>query len=75
MQLSATQVPPLRKVRNLRFCALNCAMPSTGCLKQMIYGGRVFASFNYSDGQVVRASASGALDLGLILSRVKPMTI
>ena len=28
-----------------------------------------------SDGQVIRASASGAVDLGLISSRVKPMTI
>ena len=31
---------------------------------------------NYSsDGQVVRASASGAVHLGLIPSRVKPMSI
>ena len=29
MQLSATQVLQLRKLRNLRFCALNCGMPST----------------------------------------------
>ena len=28
-----------------------------------------------SDGQVVRAFASGAVDLGLIPSRVKPMTL
>ena len=28
-----------------------------------------------SDGQVVRASASGAVDLGLISSRVTPMTL
>ena len=28
-----------------------------------------------SDGRVVRASASGAVDLGLIPSRVKPMTL
>ena len=30
---------------------------------------------NSSDGRVVRASASGAVDLGLIPSRVKPMTL
>ena len=30
---------------------------------------------NSSDGQVVRASASGAVDSGLIPSRVEPMTI
>ena len=29
----------------------------------------------HSDGRVVRASASGAIDLGLISSRVKPMTL
>ena len=29
----------------------------------------------YSDGRVVRASASGAVDSGLIPSRVKPMTL
>ena len=36
-----------------------------------------FASsqFNSSDGQVVRASASGAVDSGLIPSRIKPMTL
>ena len=28
-----------------------------------------------SDDQAVRASASGAVDLGLIPSRVKPMTL
>ena len=28
-----------------------------------------------SDGRVVRASASGAVDSGLILSRIKPMTL
>ena len=28
-----------------------------------------------SDGRVVRASASGAVDLGLVPSRVKPMTV
>ena len=28
-----------------------------------------------SDGRVVRASASGAVDLGLIPSRAKPMTL
>ena len=32
-------------------------------------------NFNSSDGQVVRASTSGAVDLGLILSQVKPMTL
>ena len=31
-------------------------------------------AFNSSDGRVVRASASEAVDLGLIQSRVKPMT-
>ena len=31
--------------------------------------------FNSSDGQVVRAFATGAVDLGLIPSRVKPMTL
>ena len=30
---------------------------------------------NSSDGRVVRASASGAVDLSLIPSRVKPMTL
>ena len=30
---------------------------------------------NSSDGRVVRASALRAVDLGLILSRVKPMTL
>ena len=30
---------------------------------------------NSSDGRVVKASASGAVDLGLIPSRVKPMTL
>ena len=30
---------------------------------------------NSSDGRVVRASAFGAVDLGLIPSRVKPMTL
>ena len=30
---------------------------------------------NSSDGRVVRASASGAVDLGLIPSRVKSMTL
>ena len=32
-------------------------------------------NFNSSDGRVVRASASEAIDLGLIPSRVKPMTL
>ena len=31
--------------------------------------------FNTSDGRVVRASASGAVDLGLIPNRVKPLTL
>ena len=31
--------------------------------------------FNCSDGRVVRASAFGAVDLGLIPSRFKPMTL
>ena len=35
----------------------------------------VSGKINSSDGRVVRASASGAVDLGLILSRVKPMTL
>ena len=30
---------------------------------------------NSSDGRVVRASASGAVDLDLISNRVKPMTV
>ena len=30
---------------------------------------------NSSDGRVVRASASGTVDLGLIPSRVKPITL
>ena len=33
------------------------------------------AGINSLDGQVVRASASGAVDSGLILSRVKTMTL
>ena len=32
-------------------------------------------NINSSDGRVVRASGSGAVDLGLIPSRVKPMTL
>ena len=32
-------------------------------------------NLNSSDGEVVRASASGAIDLGLIPSQVKPMTL
>ena len=32
-------------------------------------------NFNSSDGQVVRVSASGAVDSGLIPSRVKPMAL
>ena len=33
------------------------------------------AEFNSLDGRVVRASPSEAVDLGLIPSRVKPMTL
>ena len=33
------------------------------------------AGINSSDGQVVRASALGAVDLGLIPSRVKPIAL
>ena len=36
---------------------------------------RHWQSGTSSDGRVVRASASGAVDLGLIPSRVKPMTL
>ena len=32
-------------------------------------------AINSSDGRVVKASASGAVDLGLIPCRVKPMTL
>ena len=35
----------------------------------------VLIGFNSSDGRVVKASASGAVDLGLIPSRVKPMNL
>ena len=35
----------------------------------------VKSQFNSSDGRVVRASASGALDSGLIRSQVKPVTL
>ena len=41
---------------------LKCKLPGT-------------ADINSSDGQVVTASASGAVDLGLIPGRVKPMTL
>ena len=37
-----------------------------------LYGMNLFDS---SDGRVIRASASGAVDLDLIPSRVKPMTL
>ena len=37
--------------------------------------GKIVLLFNSSDGRVVRASASGTVDLGLISSRVKPMTL
>ena len=33
------------------------------------------AQINSSDGRVVRVPASGAVDLGFIPSRVKPMTL
>ena len=36
---------------------------------------RIYAHFNCSNDRVVRASASGAADSGLIPSRVKPMTL
>ena len=39
---------------------------------KMIYGSNYLTR---SDGRVVRASAPGALNLGLISSRVKPMTL
>ena len=35
----------------------------------------LFFKFISSDGRVIRASASGAVDLGLIPSLVKPMTL
>ena len=37
--------------------------------------GYRYENKNSSDGRVVRASASGAVDLGLIPSWVKPMTL
>ena len=47
-----------------------CGNPVSGCNS---YGQ---TSFPYcSDGRVIRASASGAVDLGLIPGRVKPMII
>ena len=42
------------------------------CLKENSPLG--LSELNYSDGRVIRASASGAVDLGLIPSWVKPMT-
>ena len=36
---------------------------------------RLFWLLNSSDGRVVRASSSGAVDSGLIPSRVTPMTL
>ena len=36
---------------------------------------RLCSTSNSSDGRVVRAFASGAVDLGLIQRRVKPMTL
>ena len=39
------------------------------------YGGQCDSTFNSFNGRVVRASASGAVDLGFIPSRVKPMTL
>ena len=44
------------------------------CAACMMYT-TVFATVASSDGRVVRASASGAVDAGLILSRVKPTTL
>ena len=41
----------------------------------LLYGTQKTASNNSSDGRVVRAFTSGAVDLGLIPSRVKPMTL
>ena len=35
----------------------------------------VYFKFNCLDGRVLRVSASGAVDSGLIPSRVKPMTL
>ena len=35
----------------------------------------LYFAIHSSDGRVVRASASGAVDLGLISSRVKAMTL
>ena len=42
------------------------------CLRETPTAPRLLQS---SDGRVVRASASGAVDLGLIPSRIKPMTL
>ena len=44
---------------------------------QLVSFGFNCFSFDYATlcGRVVRAFALGALDLGLILSRVKPMTL
>ena len=38
-------------------------------------GKDYFSDGNSSDGQVIKASAFGVVDSGLILSRVKPMTV
>ena len=35
----------------------------------------IFQFYNSSDGRVIKASSSGAVDLGLIPSRVKPMAL
>ena len=41
----------------------------------MVRNESLIIRINSSYGPVVRASASGAVDLGLIPSRVKPMTL
>ena len=38
------------------------------------YDAETRTKLNSSDGRVVRASASGAVDLGVIPSQVKPLT-
>ena len=48
--------------QRIKFCSVKCKLVG-------------IAGINSSDGRVVRASASGAVDLGLISSRVKPMTL
>ena len=42
----------------------------------LFFGVNVFfPNLNSSDGQVLRVSSSGAVDLGLIQSLIKPMTL